>query len=139
MDSNPSRSLGQNCSYWERATKQLEDEEPSVFAALQELRKESSRTSKDLPNEISQIIEHHRNTMENKQWSLPFKVRGREVKIRAQLDNIWKVLQTFNAVGSTLASLDPVHAGIPLAGVSFIVQGALNDSAQNTAAMEGLS
>ncbi len=92
-----------------------------------------------MPSEISQIIEQHRNTMENKQWSLPFKVRGREVKIRAQLDIVWKVLQTFNAVGSTLASLDPVHAGIPWAGVSFIVQGALNDSTQNIAAMEGLS
>ena len=139
MDSNTTRSLGQTCSYWERAAKQLEDEEPSVFAALQELRKESSRTSKDLPSEISQIIEHHRNTMENKQWSLPFKVRGREVKIRGQLDIVWKVLQLFNTVGTTLASLDPVHAGIPWAGIGFIVQGALSDSAQNIAAMEGLS
>ena len=139
MDSNTIGCLGQTCSYWERAAKQLEDKEPSVFAALQELRRESSRASKDMPSEISQIIEHHRNTMENKQWSLPFKVRGREIKIRAQLDNIWKVLQTFNAVGSTLASVDPVHVGIPWAGVCFIVQGALNDSAQNTAAMEGLS
>ena len=138
-DSNTTRSLGQTCSYWEHAAKQLEDKEPSVFAALQDLRKESSRTSKGVPSEISEIIEHHRNTMKNKQWSLPFKVRGREVKIRAQLDNIWKALQTFNAVGSILASLDPIHAGIPWAGVSFIVQGALNDSAQNTAAMEGLS
>ena len=139
VDSNITRSLRQTCSYWERAAKQLEVEEPSVFAALQKLRKESSRTSKDLPTEISQIIEYHRNTMEIKQYSLPFKVRGREVKIRAQLDHVWKVLQTFNAVGSTLASLDLVHAGIPFAGVSFIKQGTLNDSAQNTAAMEGLS
>ena len=139
VDSNTLRSLGQTFDYWERAAKQLEDKEPSIFAALQELRKESSRTSKDMPSEISQIIEHHRNTMENKQWSLPFKVRGREVKIRAQLDNVWKALQTFNAVGCALASWDPVHAAIPWAGVSFIVQGALNDSAQNTAAMEGLS
>ena len=77
--------------------------------------------------------------MEDKHGSLPFKARGREVKIRAQLDNVWKVLQIFNAVGSSLASLDPVQAGIPHAGVSFIVQGALDDSAQNTAAMEGLS
>ena len=139
MDSNNTRCLGQTFSNWERAAKQLEDEEPSVFAALQELRKESSRTAKDMPSEISQIIEQHRNTMENKQSSLPFKVRGREVKIRAQLDILCKVLQIFNTVGTTLASLDPVHAGIPWTGVGFIVQGALSDSAQNVAAMEGLS
>ena len=95
VDSNTIGCLGQTCSYWERAAKQLEDKEPSVFAALQELRKESSRTSKDMPSEISQIIEHHRNTMENKQWSLPFKVRGTEVKIRAQLDNVWNYIKTF--------------------------------------------
>ena len=139
VDSNDTRSLGQPFLYWERAAQQLNDKEPSVFAALQELRKESSCTSKDMASDVSRIIEQHRNTMENKQWSLPFKVRGREVKIRAQLENVWKLLQTFNAVGSTLASLDPVHAGIPWAGVSFIVQGALNDSAQNIAAMDGLS
>ena len=138
-DSNTTRSLGQAFLYWERAAQQLEGNEPNVFAALQELRKESSCTSKDMPSEISQLIEQHRNTMENKQWSLPFKVRGREVKIRKQLDNVWRVLQIFNTVGNTLASVDPVHAGIPWAGVSFIIQGALNDSAQNIAAMEGLS
>lgn len=139
VDSNATRSLGQAFLYWERAAQQLEEKEPSVFAALQELRKESSCTSKDMPHEITQIIEQHKNTMENKQWSLPFKVRGREVKIRKQLDNVWKVLQIFNTVGYTLASVDPVHAGIPWAGVSLIIQGALNDTAQNVAAMEGLS
>ena len=139
VDSDTTRSVAQTFSYWERAAEQLEDKEPSVFAALLELRKESSCPSKDMPSEISQIIEQHINTMENKQWSLPFKVRGREVKIRKQLDNVWKVLQIFNNVGYTLASVDPVHVGIPWAGVSFIVQGALNDSAQNIAAMEGLS
>ena len=139
MDNNTTGSLGQAFLYWERATQQLEEKEPSVFAALQELRKQSSCTSKDIPHEIMEIIEQHRNTMENKQWALPFKVRGREVKIRKQLDSVWKVLQIFNAVGNTLASVDPVHAGIPWAGVSFIVQGAFLDSAQNVAAMEGLS
>ena len=139
MDKKTTESLDQAFQYWERATQQLEEKEPSVFAALQELRKESSCTSKDIPREIIEIIEQHRNTMENKQWALPLKVRGREVKIRKQLDNVWKVLQIFNAVGNTLASVDPVHAGIPWAGVSFILQGALMDSAQNVAAMEGLS
>ena len=94
---------------------------------------------KNMPREITKIIEQHKNTMENKQWSLPFKVRGREVKIRKQLESVWRVLQIFSAVGYTLASVDPVHAGIPWAGVSFIVQGALTDLAQNVAAMEGLS
>ena len=139
MDNKTTRSLSQAFLYWDRAAQQLEENEPSVFAALQELRKESSCASKDIPHEITEIIEQHKNTMENKQWSLPFKVRGREVKIRKQLDSVWKVLQIFNAVGNTLASVDPVHAGIPWAGVNFIVQGALIDSAQNVAAMEGLS
>ena len=77
--------------------------------------------------------------MEDRQWSLPFKVRGRDIKIRTQLDSIWKVLQIFIKAGSSVAASDPIHVGIPWASTTVILRGALNDSAQNAAALEGLA
>ena len=49
------------------------------------------------------------------------------------------VLKMFKDFGSILSNLDPVHFGIPWAGVSLIIQGALNDSEQNSAALDGLA
>ena len=85
------------------------------------------------------VIEKHKRIMEDRQWELPFKVRGRNVKIRSQLERVSKSLHVFKDLGSAAAQLDPTHAGIPWAGAMFIVQGALNDSEQNEAALDGLA
>ena len=99
----------------------------------------STPSTEPLPYALSKIILGHRKRMEDRQWSLPFKVRGRDIKIRTQLDSIWKVLQIFIKAGSSVAASDPIHVGIPWASTTVILRGALNDSAQNAAALEGLA
>ena len=85
------------------------------------------------------IIKKQKSRMEQRQWALPFRVRGREVKIRDQLDIVLKGLQMFKDFGTVLSNMDPVHIGIPWAGVNIILQGALNDSEQHSAALGGLA
>ena len=85
------------------------------------------------------IIQKHKRTMEQRQWALPFRVRGSNVDIRDQLDTVLKALQMFRDFGPVLSNVDPVHIGIPWAGVSVILQGALNDSEQYSAALGGLA
>ena len=126
-------------SYWALAAEQLQNDEPKIYEALQELRGNKSCHSEALPSEMSNIIKEQKKIMEERQWTLPFRVRGREVKIRDQLDKILTVLETFKTFGSVLSSLEPVHAGIPWAGVNLILQAALNDSDQHSAALEGLA
>ena len=88
---------------------------------------------------VFSAIDKNKSIMEDRQWELPFKVRGRKVTIRSQLDRIFKYIQVFKDVGSAVSQLDPTHAGIAWAGVMFILQGALNDSEQNAAALDGLA
>lgn len=56
-----------------------------------------------------------------------------------QLDKVLRILQIFKDFGSVMATPDPVHAGIPWAGVNLILQGALNDSEQHLTALSGLA
>ena len=126
-------------SYWQLAAEQLQKNEPKTYEALKELRGNKSCCSEVLPSEMVNIIQKQKRTMEERQWALPFRVRGREIKIRDQLDTVLKVLQMFKDFGSVLSNLDPVHVGIPWAGVNIILQGALNDSEQHSAALSGLA
>ena len=70
------------------------------------------------------------------------KFAGKEVIIRKQLNKIAKAVQISKDLGSAMASLDPLHAGLPWAGVCFIMQIALGDFDQYTsmvAAVEEVS
>ena len=106
-------STGRKVSYWERAAEKLHNDAPKTYEALQELGATESCYTQALPTELFDIIQKKKKILEERQWSLPFKVRGRDIKIRDQLDTVLKVLQMFKDFGSVLASLDPVHAGIP--------------------------
>ena len=67
---------------------------------------------------------------------------GKEVIIREQLNNIIKAVQVFKDLGGAIAGLDPLHAGLPWAGICFIMQVALGDFDQYTvmvAAVEEVS
>lgn len=48
------------------------------------------------------------------------------------------MIQIFKDVGSTVTSLDPVHAEIPWAEINFTLQGALNDPARSETVPAGV-
>ena len=125
--------------YWQLAAEQLETSEPKTHEALQELLGNMPHHYEALPSEMVEIIQKQKRTMEDRQWVLPFRVRGRKVKIRDQLETVLRLLQMFKDLESVLSNLDPVHVGVTLAGVNVILQGALNDSEQYSAALDGLA
>jgi hypothetical protein len=47
---------------------------------------------------------------------------SREIVLRDQLDRLLKVVTVVKDVASAAASLDPVHAGLPLAGFCVLMQ-----------------
>lgn len=85
------------------------------------------------------IIQKQKATMEERQGTFPFRVRRKHRKIREQLDAVPKVLHRFQGLGSVLANMDLLHAGILWAGVNLILQSAWNDSEQHSAALDGLA
>lgn len=55
-----------------------------------------------------------------KKWSWTY--RGRQVYLFEQADKVVQLLDRFKAVGDIVANVDPVHVGLPWAGVRFILE-----------------
>ena len=126
-------------SYWEEATKKLSCDNLNAYKALRPLTQHPLPNANVLRAQISEIIEKQKRTINDGQWTSPSKVEKYETKIQSQRDSIRKVIQIFKDVGSTVASLDPVHAKIPWAAINFTLQGALNDPARNEMVLAGVA
>lgn len=55
-----------------------------------------------------------------KRWTFTF--RGHTVVLREKADNIVKWLDQFKEVGDVASSVDPVHVGLPWAGIRFLLE-----------------
>ena len=56
----------------------------------------------------------------DKRWS--WKYKGREVYLCDQVDKIMQLLDRFKAVGDVISNVDPVHVGLPWAGIRVILE-----------------
>lgn len=59
-----------------------------------------------------------RSTM--KRWSWTY--RGRQVYVQDQADKLVRFIDKFKSVGDLVANVDPVHIGLPWAGVRSILE-----------------
>jgi hypothetical protein len=57
--------------------------------------------------------------MKQKQWVLQWDQKS--IVVRDQVERIVNPVQTFSKLGTTIAQFDPVHVGIPWAGVCAIL------------------
>jgi hypothetical protein len=55
-----------------------------------------------------------------KRWSWSYK--GRRVYLSNQVDKVVQLLDKFKAVGDVVANVDPVHVGLPWAGIRAILE-----------------
>jgi hypothetical protein len=55
-----------------------------------------------------------------KRWTFPF--RGHTVVLREKADNIVKWLDRFKQVGDIASNADPVHVGLPWAGIRLLLE-----------------
>jgi len=56
----------------------------------------------------------------DKRWSWNYK--GREVYLFDQMDKVVQLLDRFKAVGDIVANVDPIHIGLPWAGIRAILE-----------------
>jgi hypothetical protein len=57
---------------------------------------------------------------EDKRWTFTF--RGHTVRLRDETDNVMLWLDRFKQVGDIAANVDPIHAGLPWAGIRLLLQ-----------------
>jgi hypothetical protein len=55
-----------------------------------------------------------------KRWSWNYK--GRQVYLADQVDKVVRLLDKFKAVGDVIANVDPIHVGLPWAGIRAILE-----------------
>ncbi|KAL2010007.1 hypothetical protein VTN00DRAFT_5814 [Thermoascus crustaceus] len=86
--------------------------------------------------QMSALVDKQLADMDRKEWRV--KVGEKSVNLRDQVDRIIKVVVVVKDLMSSAASLDPVHAGLPCAGVCLLLQLVVNSSEQCDAAAGGL-
>lgn len=127
----PSASRHVNVDYWDRAASELQSEQPTVARILTEIQRQSSSNSQDVIESLRTETEARRCDLEEKRWKV--KLGEKPIILRNQLAKIAKAAQAFKDLGGTLAGLDPVHAGLPWAGICFLMQLTLGDIDQYSA------
>jgi len=56
----------------------------------------------------------------NKRWSWTYK--GHKVYVHDQVDKVVQLLDKFKSVGDVVANVDPIHVGLPWAGIRLILE-----------------
>ena len=106
---------------WQLAIDKLKEEDPSTvdqIAAIQQVAAETGST--DFAAQLLHVTTQSHQALEAKGWKIT--TSAGEVVLRDELDRILKVATVFKDVGNAAGSLDPVHAGLPLAGFCVLMQ-----------------
>ena len=107
---------------WQLAYNKFSVEEPKLVQKYERmLSKDTESTgNEDLQTKMSSILSRKLDEMASRQWSIKWKGKPRQV--REQVDRIVKVVRIGKDFGSAAAGLDPIHAGLPWAGVCVLLQ-----------------
>ena len=141
---------------WAQAYQSLTDDDPRLVAALDHLLTQGSqfqdsprpstqssygdaanpRALSNMEEQMSALIESRLKIMDDRKWQL--RMGEHSVQIRQQIDRIIKIVTVAKDFISSAASMDPVHAGLPWAGICVLLPLLTNDSKQRSSAMDGL-
>ncbi|KAI4127096.1 MAG: hypothetical protein LQ338_003382 [Usnochroma carphineum] len=123
--------------YWQLAIDNLQKEDPSVADQIAQVQQAAAETgSTDFAAQLLHATEKSEQELKAKRWKLTTS-KG-EVVLREKLDRLLKVVTVFRDVAKAAGSLDPLHAGLPLAGFCVLMDVATNDSEQYAATVEGV-
>ena len=108
---------------WGLAYKQLLVENEPLVRHYEEVLKTaaiaSGDSAADAQKQIQSVLALKRKQVLQKQWRLQW--GNKSIKVRAQIDRIVKIIGTFKEAGFMAANVDPLHAGLPWAGICFLL------------------
>lgn len=79
----------------------------------------TSKNYADKEKQLSALVKAQVERMESREWKI--KLGHKTIKIRKQVEGIIKILSAVKDFGTQAAALDPVHAGLPVAGLYLIL------------------
>lgn len=108
---------------WGLAYKQLLAENEPLVRHYEEVLKaaaiNSEDSSTDIQEQVQSVLVLKRTQILQKQWRLQWGTKS--IKVRSQIDRIVKIIGTFKEACSVAANVDPLHAGLPWAGICFLL------------------
>lgn len=108
-------------NYWQLAIESLQEEDPSVADQILGVQQAATETgSTDFAAQLLHATKERQQALEAKRWKIT--TSSGEVVLRDQLDRLSKVVTVFKGVATAAGSLDPVHAGLPLAGFCALMR-----------------
>lgn len=69
--------------------------------------------------QLQKVIDDKLKEVKSRQWTV--QLAGTNIKVREQLDRVIGVVTTVRDLGNSIAALDPLHAGLPWAGVCVML------------------
>ncbi|KAF7941076.1 hypothetical protein EAE99_000713 [Botrytis elliptica] len=121
---------------WSRAYTSLLKNSPDLMETYEALLLDTNPTTLDKQEQMKTMVHKKQEILESKQWTV--KISGKSLKVKDQVKRIMEAFKKVKEFGAALASIDPIHAGLPWAGVSFLLSLVSNDFEQNEALLEGL-
>ncbi|KAI9774707.1 MAG: hypothetical protein M1839_001668 [Geoglossum umbratile] len=144
VDRIPQEKAKSSKSLWDRAYDGLRTEKRELVEAFEKILMSELDLTISLgggdvsrrEKQMSALVNKKLEAMNEKQWRV--KACGRSVEIRQKVDRIVKVVLVGKDFISAAASIDPIHAGLPWAGVCMLLTLVVNDSKQRAVAIDGL-
>jgi hypothetical protein len=100
-----------------KALEALEESERSIIKHL--LTPTGDGINTILKN-LVKYAEHKRTLCENKRWT--FQWRGQTIELQKKASSVLEWLDRFKGVGDVVANADPVHIGLPWAGIRLFIE-----------------
>ena len=118
--SAPDDLLTKEC-IWSFAYEKLRETKPELLTVFETILQDDCVVPPDASarEKLSIAVATKKSAMIDKQWMIKF--MNQKINVREQIHRIVKVVQTAQTLGSVAASLDPIHAGLPWAGVCVIL------------------
>ena len=108
---------------WGLAYKQLLAEDEPLVRHYEEVLKTAGiapwELAADIQEQVQAVLVLKRKQVLQKQWRLQW--GNKSIKVRTQIDRIVKIIGAFREAGSAAANVDPLHAGLPWAGICFLL------------------
>ena len=108
---------------WGLAHKQLLAENEPLVRDYEEVLKTAGNVSDnlaaDIQEQVQAVLVLKRKQILQKQWRLQW--GNQSIKVRTQIDRIVKIIGAFKEAGSVATNVDPLHAGLPWAGICFLL------------------
>jgi hypothetical protein len=114
----------QHKDLWDKAYFRLRDEKKELVETYESILVKNAAIPESLPlkDKMKAVVDNGVCVMTNRQWKIRIPWRQEPVIVRDLVDKIVKIVLKFKDIGSLAASIDPIHAGLPFAGICTLLQ-----------------